>query len=238
MREYQFSTLLTAGAILLALPGTSSRAEQDPALSKPNIIFILADDVGLDGVGCYGSDKYRTQTPHIDALAKTGVRFESCYSMPLCGPSRCVLLTGRYPFRTGGLTNESWRPGGPGAKSTNEYPIAKLLKERGYATCQTGKWRQIGETPRDWGFDEYCTDPTASGWYWKKDYIKNGETVHSDKEVYCPDTVHRFAVDFIQRHQREPFFLYYATHLVHLPMEPTPDSRPGTTAPKALYADN
>jgi arylsulfatase A-like enzyme len=238
MTQTRFITLLTAAALLLAAPACALHAEQNTTVKKPNIIFILADDLGMDGLGCYGSDTYKTQTPHIDALAKTGVRFETCYSTPLCGPSRCVLLTGRYPFRTGGLNNESWQQGGPGAKSKNEYPIARLLKENGYATCQTGKWRQIGETPKDWGFDEYCTDPTPSGWYWKKNYIENGKTIHNNKEVYCPDIVHQFAVDFIQRHQREPFFLYYASHLVHLPMEPTPDSRSGASGEKALYADN
>jgi arylsulfatase A len=231
-------TILIVGVILIRLPNALLAADQQAPVHKPNIIFILADDLGLDGVGCYGSDTYKRQTPHIDALAHTGVRFETCYSTPLCGPSRCLLLTGRYGFRTGGLTNNSWRPDGPGARAEHEHPIARLLKEHGYATCQTGKWRQIGETPRDWGFDEYCTDPTAAGWYWRKNYNKNGQTVHSDKEVYCPDIAHHFAVDFIHRHQHQPFFIYYATHLVHLPMERTPDSKPGATDEKALYADN
>ena len=238
MTRTLFSLLLTVAAIMLASPGALPAAEQKTVVDKPNIIFILADDLGLDGVGCYGSDTYKRQTPHIDALAHTGVRFETCYSTPLCGPSRCLLLTGRYGFRTGGLTNESWRPGGPGATSQHEHPIARLLKEHGYATCHTGKWRQIGETPKDWGFDEYCTDGTAAGWYWRKNYIKNGQIVHNDKEVYCPDIVHHFAIDFIHRHQHQPFFLYYATHLVHLPMERTPDSKPAATDEKALYADN
>jgi len=238
MTRTLFSTLLTIGALLVASPGALLAAEQQSALAKPNIVFILADDLGLDGVGCYGSDKYKTQTPNIDALAKTGVRFEACYAAPLCGPSRCMLLTGRYAFRTGGLTNQSWRQGGPGAKSKDEYPIARLLKENGYATCQTGKWRQVGETPKDWGFDEYCTDGTASGWYWQKNYFQNGQTVKTDKEVYCPDIVHDFAIDFINRNKDKPFFVYYATHLVHLPMERTPDSKPGTTEERALYADN
>jgi arylsulfatase A len=206
--------------------------------AKPNIVFILADDLGIDGVGCYGSDRYRTHTPKIDALARTGLRFETCYSTPLCGPSRCLLLTGRYGFRTGGLTNQSWRPGGPGATSQREHPIARLLKEHGYATCQTGKWRQIGETPRDWGFDEYCTDNTAGGWYWRKNFIENGRTVHHAKDVYCPNMVHQFAVDFINRHKDRPFFVYYAPHLVHVPMERTPDSKPGTHDEHVLYADN
>jgi len=231
-------TLLTCAAILLAAPGGLPAAEPKAPVEKPNIIFILADDLGLDGVGCYGSDVYKKQTPNIDALAATGTRFEACYAAPLCGPSRCMLMTGRYAFRTGGLTNMSWREGGPGAKSKDEYPIARLLKENGYATCQSGKWRQVGETPKEWGFDQYCTDGTAGGWYWKKSYIKNGETINTDKEVYCPDIVHDFAIDFINRNKEKPFFLYYAPHLVHLPMERTPDSKPGTTDEKQLYADN
>src|SRR5579859_8240126 len=134
-------------ALLAAVPGISRAAEA----AKPNILFILADDLGIDGVSCYGADKH--QTPNIDKLAASGTRFEACYASPLCGPSRCLLMTGRYAFRTGGLTNQSWQQGGSGARSRNEYPIARLLKENGYATCQTGKWRQLGETPKDWGFD-------------------------------------------------------------------------------------
>ena len=229
--------LVATGAMIFP-PGGLLAAEPKASAEKPNIVFILADDLGLDGVGCYGADKYKALTPNIDALARTGVRFEACYSTPLCGPSRCLLMTGRYPFRTGGLTNQSWRPGGPGAKSNDEYPIARLLRENGYATCQAGKWRQIGETPKDWGFDEYCTDGTAGGWYWRKSYIKNGQTVNTDKPVYCPDVVYDFAVDFMKRNRDKPFFIYYATHLVHTPMEATPDSKPGTKDIKALYADN
>ena len=79
------------------------------------------------------------------------MRFETCYAAPLCGPSRCLLNTGRYAFRTGGLTNQSWRGGGPGAKSADEYPLARLLKQAGYATGQAGKWRQLGESPQRLG---------------------------------------------------------------------------------------
>src|SRR5713226_8378981 len=167
MRRHQILLL----AVLLDLGSTAFAAEA----TKPNIIFILADDLGLDGVGCYGSDKHKT--PNIDKLAASGTRFEICYAAPLCGPSRCVLMTGRYAFRTGGLTNQSWRKNGPGAKSADEFPIAKLLKQAGYATGMAGKWRQIGETPRDWGFDEYTTDPTAGGWYWQTAHWKNGEKI-------------------------------------------------------------
>ncbi len=194
------------------------------APAKPNIIFILADDLGIDGVSCYGADAH--QTPQIDKLAASGTRFETCYAAPLCGPSRCVLMTGRYAFRTGGLQNGSWRAGGPGALSKNEQPVAKLMKQAGYATGESGKWRQVGETPRDWGFDEYCTDPTAGGWFWRNSYIKNGETFTTAKEHYNPDLIQAFSLDFIRRHKDGPFFLYYAMHLVHKPTLHTPISPP------------
>src|SRR2546421_7348211 len=87
--------------------------------SRPNIIFILADDLGLGNVSCYGADKFKT--PHIDALAKAGLRFEHCYAAPLCGPSRAEILTGRYAFRTGMTSNDS----GPVMKPQNEIMIPK-----------------------------------------------------------------------------------------------------------------
>ena len=197
---------------------------------RPNIIFILADDYGLDGVGCYGSDRYKT--PNLDALAKTGLRFETCYSAPLCGPTRCLFITGRYAFRTGGLTNRS-----AGRPSSSDQPsVAKVLKQAGYATCCDGKWRQMGQTPGDWGFEEYLTDPTAGGWYWVKSYTKNGQLVTHDEQVYFPDVMHQFAVDFITRHREKPFFLYYSMHLVHGPILRTPDSKSREKA--GFYADN
>jgi arylsulfatase A len=230
-------TVFRASRMILAVSAWALAWSADTfAADKPNIIFILADDLGIDGVSCYGSDKFKT--PNIDALASGGMRFEACYAAPLCGPSRCLLMTGRYAFRTGGLNNNSWRSGGPGAKSKDEVCIAKLLKQNGYATCQAGKWRQVGEAPSAWGFDEYLTDITANGWFWKKSYIKNGQTINTDKPVYCPDIMHEFAIDFINRNKDKPFFLYYAQHLVHLPMERTPDSNPNTTGNDALYADN
>ena len=203
---------------------------------KPNIIFVLADDLGIDGVSCYGADNH--QTPHIDALAASGLRFSTCYAAPLCGPSRCLLMTGRYAFRTGGITNQSWRADGPGAKSADEYPMAKLLKQAGYATGQAGKWRQIGELPGDWGFDEFLTDNTASGWYWETRYNKNGEVVDLPKGTYGPDVIQDFTFDFIRRHKDKAFFFYYAMHLVHKPTLRTPDTKPGTKNIDKLYDDN
>ncbi len=209
------------------------------AATQPNIVFILSDDVGLDTIGCYGSDKHKT--PAIDKLAASGLRFETCYAAPLCGPSRCLLMSGRYAFRTGGITNQSWRPGGPGAKSADENPVAKLLKQAGYATGMAGKWRQVGETPHDWGFDEYLTDPTAGGWYWQNNLLKDGKQISTSPGTYAPDQVHEFALDFMRRHKDQPFYFYYSMHHVHGPILRTPDTKADAadaTDLGSLYDDN
>lgn len=214
---------------LLALAPAS--AADNP---KPNIIFILADDLGLDGVGCYGSDTHKT--PNIDRLAASGTRFQTAYASPLCGPTRCLLMTGRYAFRTGGLKNSSWQPGSPGAKSADEFPMARVLKQAGYATCMTGKWRQVGETPADWGFDEFTTDPTAGGWFWQTNHLRKGGEFKAPEGSYAPDIVHDFTVDFIKRHKESPFFVYYSMHSVHGPILKTPDS--AADGKSDLYEDN
>jgi arylsulfatase A len=203
------------------------------AADRPNIVLIFGDDAGIDVFGCYGSDRGKSLTPNIDALAKTGARFDRCYSTPLCGPSRCVIMTGRYGFRTGGLTNQT--AGQP--RSNDEPAIARVLKQAGYATAMAGKWRQMGETPGDWGFDEYITDPTAGGWYWKTNYTKNGKEVTFDKEVYYPDHGSDFALDFIRRNKDKPFYFYLSEHLIHGPILRTPDSKDGVPA-KQHYDDN
>jgi arylsulfatase A len=222
---------LTFCTLLLGLLSAAASAAE-----KPNIIFILADDLGINGVSCYGADARKT--PQIDKLAASGIRFETCYASPLCGPTRCLLMSGRYAFRTGGLGNQSWRAGGPGAQSKNEHPVAALLKQSGYATAAAGKWRQVGETPKDWGFDEYTTDPTAGGWYWQTKHQQNGKEVTKPEGTYAPDVVHEFAVDFIRRNKDKPFFLYYSMHTVHGPILRTPDSAKGETNPEKLYNDN
>src|ERR1700710_1187587 len=107
--------LILPALLFAALGAFSSLAKA--AEAKPNILFFLADALGIDGVSCYGSDQHKT--PNIDQLAASGTRFQTCYAAPLCGPSRCLLMTGRYAFRTGGLTNGSWRRNGPGAKSVD-----------------------------------------------------------------------------------------------------------------------
>jgi arylsulfatase A len=219
--------------ILAAFESPVFGAEPAAPAAKPNIVLILADDYGLDGVGCYGSDRFKGKTPNLDRLAETGIRFERCYSTPLCGPTRCLLMTGRYGFRTGGLTNQSARLPAP----ANEVSVANVLKQAGYATCCTGKWRQMQALPGDWGFDHSISDPTAGGWYWQKSYFKNGQEVTLDKEVYCPDVCQEFALEFLRQNRDRPFFLYFPTHLVHGPILRTPDTKPGADRDQ-LYDDN
>ena len=112
------------------------------------------------------------------------------------------------------------------------------MKQAGYATGQAGKWRQLGESPRDWGFDEYLTDNTASGWYWETKYDKNGQALNLPEGTYGPDVIQDFTVDFIRRHKDRPFFFYYAMHLVHKPTLRTPDTAPATKNIDKLYDDN
>lgn len=223
-----------ACVLLTALLGmfSSHIAAADDKPSKPNILFILADDFGLDGVSCYGSDRFKGKTPNLDALAESGTRFTHCYAMPLCGPTRCTIMTGRYGFRTGGATNQS--AGHPSFK--DEPSVARTMKQAGYATGMAGKWRQMGDTPGNWGFDEWITDPTAGGWYWKNSYTKNGKLIETKDEVYNPDVCMEFTLDFIRRHREQPFFFYFPSHLIHGPILKTPDTKTGSKSD--LYEDN
>jgi len=226
-------TLLVLGCITGALVAGPALRVAAAAPERPNIVFIFGDDCGIDSFGCYGSDRAKTLTPNIDALAKTGTRFDRCYATPLCGTSRCLIMTGRHGFRTGGLTNQTAK----NPSFRDEPALAKILKSAGYATGMAGKWRQMSDSPGDWGFDEFITDPNAAGWYWKQNYTKNGQEVTSDKEIYYPDAASDFALDFIRRHREGPFFFYLAEHLVHGPILRTPDSK-ADAPPHQLYDDN
>ncbi len=210
---------------------TAARA----AAGKPNLLFILADDYGVGEVGCYGADHYRT--PNLDALARSGMRFTRAFTVPLCGPSRAQILTGRYPFRTG-ATNQD---------ATGNYTPAQwtmlpaVLKSAGYASAAIGKWGQLPLGPGEFGFD-YHLKFQGSGVYWNtqdkgKTYLLNGEKVALRDGEYLPDVMHARAVDFMTAHRDRPFFLYYSLSHVHGEILPTPDSKPGA-GDTEIYADN
>jgi arylsulfatase A len=220
-------------SVIAAAPLRGAEPAKGSSAQRPNIVFIFGDDSGIDCYGCYGSDRFKAMSPNIDALAASGIRFDRGYSTPLCGPSRCVLMTGRYGFRTGGMSNQS--ASNPSFK--DEPSVAKVLKQAGYVTGMAGKWRQMSDSPGDWGFDDYITDPTAAGWFWQKTYTKNGRTVTHPEEIYYPDLTTDFAIAFMRRHRDEPFYFYLSQHLIHGPILRTPDSRPGA-APQQWYDDN
>jgi arylsulfatase A-like enzyme len=207
-----------------------------PAEPKPNIIFILADDLGIGNVSCYGADNFKT--PNVDTLAKSGLRFEHCYASPLCGPSRALLMTGRYAYHTGMTGNDT----GPRLKPANEVMMPRVLKPAGYVTAMCGKWSQLPLQPSDWGFDEYLRF-NGSGKYWNtqpaaKNYNLNGQRTPLRDGEYLPDRMHEFVVDFIKRHKDHPFYVYYAMSHVHAQILPTPDTKPDTKDPFKLFQDN
>jgi arylsulfatase A len=228
MNRRQFLKATGGGLAALAFARWNASAAAAPG-RKPNIIFILADDVGLGEVSCFGADRFKT--PNIDALAKAGTRFENCYSMPMCGPSRCALLTGRYPFRTGLVSNHSESAIQPG----KEIMIPPVLKKAGYVTASAGKWGQMSFGPAQWGFDESIA--ANNGQYWKGAYILNGKRVNLPEGKYLPDLTHEFVVDFINRHKDQPFFVYYPLVHIHIPILRTPDSKPDADNDQ-LYVDN
>ena len=148
-------------------------------------------------------------------------------------------MSGRYPFRSGVLTNGSGQAYAP----QNSPSIAKTLQAAGYATAVAGKWRQLQhfatrDDAKAWGFDEFMIWGLGKGErYWEPDYNYNGQPVDSAGGKYGPDLLHEFAVDFIRRHKDGPFFLYYPTPLVHSPILHTPDRRE-REAKGNRYAEN
>lgn len=180
---------------------------------RPNIVFILADDLGCETLGCYGGQSY--ETPHLDRLAATGLRFRHCYSMPVCHPSRIALLTGRYPFR---LKNPGW---GTFPKAEEKNTVAHALKRAGYATAIAGKWQLTllktePDHPHRLGFDDYC----LFGWhegprYYQPLVWQNGKVRDDTKDRYGPDVYTEFLIDFMERNRSRPFFAFYSMALCH-----------------------
>jgi len=203
---------------------------------KPNIIFVLADDLGIDGVTSYGADLYKT--PVIDKLAKQGIRFTNAYTAPLCGPSRAMILTGRYAFRTGAVNQDQTGEFTPQA----ETMMPKILKPAGYTTSMIGKWGQLPLGPAEFGFDDYLRF-FGSGVYVSTDtkkekYVLNGKDLVLQDNEYMPELMHNHMVEFLSNHKKDPFYLYYSLVHVHGEIKPTPDTKPGTTDFKDLYTDN
>ena len=235
MTRREFLKTGAAGALAAAIGSRWAFAE---GKRPPNIILVLADDTGLSRLGCYGSDQFKT--PHLDKLAATGLKFERCYSMPLCGPTRAVILTGKYPFRTGATDNSN-----SVFDRQAHVVFPKLLQQAGYATCAIGKLGQIAKStdakaPADFGFDEYMMwiGRGSGDRYWSPEYSKNGTVIKGDAKQYGPDLTHEFLVDFLNRHREKPFFVYYSTPLTHAPFAMPPGGQGEPVPAMVTHLDN
>lgn len=203
------------------------------ARSKPNIVIIMADDIGYEGLGCYGSADYKT--PHLDKLAKTGMRFTNCYSQPLCTPSRVQIMTGRYNHRNYVRF---------GYLDPKEITFGNILKDAGYRTCIAGKWQLSGNANsiRTFGFDEHCLwnmenytkdsntpseriPKNARNRYTAPVMFMNGKWHTGSKREYGPQIAVDFICSFINKNKARPFVCYYPMILVHSPFVATPDSK-------------
>lgn len=216
---------------------------------KPNILFILLDNVGKDWFRCYGSQE--NETPTIDGLARTGLKFRNFYTTPVCSTTRVMLLTGRYPFRTGWHTHHDPAIYGGGFFDwEREASVARVMKDAGYDTCISGKW-QINDlfdpAQKDaiakHGFDDYCLFPEGKKGhpahkkrYWDPYVIKNGKHLDT-KGQYGPDIFTDYLVEYMTAPRDKPFFAYYSTIMTHIPVGETPANKGQELSPREQFAD-
>ncbi len=214
-----FVTIMTAGV---------ATAEQKPA-RRPNVILFFSDDQGSLDVGCYGAKDLKT--PHLDKLAKRGVRFTQFYvAAPVCSPSRAALITGCYPQRAGVPGNVSSRPNHGGMPNA-EFTIAEVLKTLGYRTGIVGKWHLGTDNksdPQAQGFDHFfghkagCIDNYSHFFYWSgppiHDLYRNRKEIHHEGK-YFTDMVVDESQKFITKNKENPFFLYVPFNIPHYPLQ-------------------
>lgn len=219
--------LALTGLLASSLSAALTAEETTEKVAQPNILLLMADDMGYECVNANGGSSY--QTPHLDKLAETGMRFEHCYSQPLCTPSRVKIMTGMSNVRNYVQF---------GVLKRDQTTFAHLLKKAGYATCIVGKW-QLGkeaDSPQHFGFDESCLwqhtrparDEGRDTRYPQPHLEINGEAKDYPAEAYGPAIVSDYLCDFMERHKDQPFLGYYPMILPHNPFVPTPDSETRT----------
>ena len=210
--------------IILSLFSLSSYAQLKNIRSKPNIIFIMADDLGYGDVGCYGQQKI--ETPNIDALAKQGLRFTQFYSgTSVCAPARSTLLTGLHTGHTPIRGNKTFQPEGQTPLPDSVITFANMLQQSGYATGAFGKWSlgyiTTSGDPAKKGFDQfygYNCQSLAHNYY--PDHLwNNHERIdfpdnYEKKNAYSADLIHYQALKFIEQ-SHQPFFVYLPYTLPH-----------------------
>jgi len=215
-------------------------------IDQPNILFIMADDLGKEWLSCYGSEEHKT--PHLDKLAARGMRFQNVCATPLCTPTRHVLLTGRYPFRTGWTVHhDTPRWGGQYFDWRREFTFAGLLKSVGYTTAIAGKWqmndlRIHSDALEHHGFDEHCVwtgfetgNPPSAERYFNP-FIQHNGRRRTCTDQFGPDIFLEFLIDFMTRNKERPFCAYYAMVLPHTPFTKTPHNLNDTAEGISLHA--
>ncbi len=207
-----------AGVYLMALLGGVLSEAKSKEVDLPNIIFILADDLGYMDLGCHGSNYF--ETPNIDSFSNGAMEFQAYYTAPVCKPTRAALMTGKSPARLH-ITCVGRVPGPPLAKTfpKTEYSLPKILKSAGYQTAVFGKWGI--PRPVDSGFD---IEKTGAGvvqshfapWYTdgRKSTLPDAE-----KEEYLADVLTSAACDFMESKKDEPFFMFVSYYAVHTPLQ-------------------
>jgi arylsulfatase A len=227
--------LILASVLIAAGPAAGESA-------RPNVIVILTDDQGTADLHIAGATDL--QTPHLDALARRGVRFTQFYAAaPVCSPSRAGLLTGRHSVRAGMPTNAPAEHGKPGMPA-REVTIAEMLRAAGYATAHVGKWHlgsSVETIPTAQGFDFSfghlvgCIDNYSHFFYWsgpnRHDLYRDGREVHAPGRFFG-DLMVEDASRFLRATQKRPFFLYFAINEPHYPYRATstrPSSRRWTS---------
>ncbi|WP_236979491.1 sulfatase-like hydrolase/transferase [Membranihabitans maritimus] len=221
-RHFPFQVCLSVFILLFTFTVKSVAQE------KPNIILIMADDLGYETLGCYGSDDYNT--PNLDKMADEGMLFENCHSMPLCTPSRVQIMTGKYNFRN---------YVGFGILDPKEKTFGHRMQEEGYKTCIAGKWQlygndvqrklvngKLGSLPDQAGFDSYSLWQVKDrGFRYKSPTIDTKEKgLQTYPGEYGPDLFVDYIEDFMETNQDHPFFVYYPMCITHDPFLPTPFS--------------
>jgi Arylsulfatase A and related enzymes len=193
------------------------------AAEKPNIIFILADDLGYADIGCYGQKLIKT--PNIDQLAKQGTRFTQCYAgSTVCMPSRCALMTGYHTGHARLRANSN-----KVTLQSGDITVAKILHDLGYVTGVVGKWglgnQGTAGEPIKQGFDYSFgyLDHTHAHFYWTDHLFRNGQRIAKATNVYSHDLCAAEGLDFIRREKEKPFFLYAAFTLPHGFIDPPND---------------
>ena len=199
---------------------------------KPNIILIMADDLGAEMLGCYGNTV--NSTPRLDQMSREGARFENAFATPVCSPTRAMILTGLHPNRTGVLERLD-SPLDTDRKNrlpTHIPTFAHVLRAAGYVTAIAGKWH-LGDfqahpdQPASHGFDEHCLwvqywDGERRSRYFAPHNWEDGTYRTHGAETFGPDYYSDFLINFIERNQDRPFLAYYPMNLIHGPLVAPP----------------